>query len=66
MENARVLMIEFGGFEYARFIPKRTLVFEVWSNQLLEEGRVFLASGAQRYPSLGVALPKRHSIEGFF
>ena len=38
MENARALVIELGGFEYARFIPKRTWSFEVWSNQLLEEG----------------------------
>ena len=65
MENARALMIELGGFEYARFIPKRTWSFEVWSNQLLEEGRALWLAERSATHLFGVALPEETFYRGF-
>ena len=65
MENARALVIELGGFEYARFIPKRTWSFEVWSNQLLEEGRALWLAERSATHLFGVALPEETFYRGF-
>ena len=65
MENARLLVIDLGGFEYARFIPQRTWSYEIWIHQVFEEGRAFWLAERSATHFFGVALPEETFYRGF-
>ena len=65
MENARHLMVDFGGLEYARWVPQRRWSFEVLAGQLGESGRLVWLAERIATHLFGVALPEETFYRGF-